>query len=93
MVKRTVERWAVKKKEKIYLTPPNPICDLCDHLLFGMVKIADMAFYACRESNCEFVESEMETEFTTAEGEAVIIRKLKKTKKRQEVTRERGREV
>ena len=74
----------MKNKKKIYVTPPNPLCDLCDHLLFGMVRIADMVFYACREEKCRWAEKEMETDFETAEGEQVIVRKLlkKKTERR-----------
>lgn len=70
-------------KGKIYITPPNTLCDWCDRLLFGMVKIADMMFYACREEKCKWVEREKETDFETAEGEQVIVRKLvnPKTKK------------
>ena len=64
--------------EKIYVTPPNPLCDSCDHLLFGMVKIADMVFYACREEKCKWIAKEMETDFITPEGELVVVRKLKR---------------
>ena len=63
---------------KIFVMSPNEICEKCDELLFGGVKVGNRILLACRKENCKHAIDEAETDFETLEGERIVARKIMK---------------
>ncbi len=61
---------------KIFVMSPNEICEKCDELLFGGIKVGGIILLACKKENCEYAVEEAETDFETFTGDRIVARKI-----------------